>query len=173
MKRDSDLVRESLAGDVTARAELASRHAGPLRATTLAILGPTAEVDDIVQECLLRGFEQLETVRDPESVGAWLRGICRNICRDTIRSRNRWVELREAENVEHPRPETRDLSSLRSAVHQLPTKLREVILLFYMESATYDDIARRLEITAAAVNRRLTRARALLRDRLRAEEGVA
>jgi RNA polymerase sigma-70 factor (ECF subfamily) len=51
-------------------------------------------------------------------------------------------------------------------VEALPEIYREVIMLYYYQDVTYHELADLLDVTPAAINVRLTRARALLRERL-------
>ncbi len=51
-------------------------------------------------------------------------------------------------------------------VHELPEELREVILLFYFDSMSYEQIAHWLGVARSTVNERLSRAREQLRRRL-------
>lgn len=173
MGGDEELVTRALAGEKSARSELVHRHVGAVRATVLARLGPHPEVDDLVQDTMLRGFEQLATLREPERFGAWLRGICRNVCRDYLRQAPRkMASLDDADQVPMPEKRAKDLSPLLRAVSKLPEKLRETLLLFYLDNVSYRELAARLEITTAAVNQRLTRARQLLRDQLEGREAL-
>ena len=58
-----------------------------------------------------------------------------------------------------------DQRRLLAEVATLPEPYREVILLYYYDDVTYHDVAAALGVSAATVNR-LTRARAMLRERL-------
>ena len=51
-------------------------------------------------------------------------------------------------------------------VETLPEKLREIIMLYYYNDVTYQDLAGMLGVSSATVNARLTQARAALRERL-------
>ena len=55
---------------------------------------------------------------------------------------------------------------LLSEIEALPDEFRQVVLLYYYDDVTYRDVARMLGVSPATVNARLTRARALLRERL-------
>ena len=72
---DGDLVVRAQAGDRSALASLVTRHVGSVRACVLAVLGPTSDLDDLVQEALVRGVDGLSSLRDPDRFGPWLRGI--------------------------------------------------------------------------------------------------
>ena len=53
-----------------------------------------------------------------------------------------------------------------AAVEALPEDYREVLLLYYYEDVTYRDLAETLGVSPATINARLTKARAMLRERL-------
>lgn len=55
---------------------------------------------------------------------------------------------------------------LRQSIAELPTKLQEVVFLFYYEEMTYDQMATWLGVARATINERLSKAREILRRRL-------
>ena len=55
---------------------------------------------------------------------------------------------------------------LLAEVATLPEPYREVILMYYYDDVTYQELAAGLGVSAATVNARLTKARAMLRERL-------
>ena len=59
-----------------------------------------------------------------------------------------------------------DKCRLLAEVATLPEAYREVLLLYYYDDVTYQEVAEILGVSAATVNARLTKGRALLRERL-------
>ena len=59
-----------------------------------------------------------------------------------------------------------DERRLLAEVETLPESYREVILMYYYDDVTYYDVAAALGVSSATVNARLTKARAMLRERL-------
>ena len=59
-----------------------------------------------------------------------------------------------------------DERRLLAEVETLPESYREVILMYYYDDVTYQDVAAALGVSTATVNARLTKARAMLRERL-------
>jgi len=59
-----------------------------------------------------------------------------------------------------------DERRLLAEVATLPESYREVIMMYYYDDVTYQDVAEALGVSAATVNARLTKARAMLRERL-------
>jgi RNA polymerase sigma factor (sigma-70 family) len=59
-----------------------------------------------------------------------------------------------------------DCRQLMAAVEALPEKYRQVLMLYYYQDVTYEEIAALLGLSRATINARLTKARMLLRERL-------
>jgi len=133
-----------------------------------------ADAEDAAQETFLRGFRQIEELRDEQALGAWLRRIASNVCVDFVRRRKvRETSLMDIETVascEHREEcdrENKDRNEMiRALVANLPEHLAEIILLHYYEEMTYDQMAEWLGIARSTVNERLSKARKLLRQQL-------
>jgi RNA polymerase sigma-70 factor (ECF subfamily) len=128
------------------------------------------EIDDAVQDVFLRAFRGLPRLKDPRSFGSYIGQIARNLCTDRLRAAGRAsVSLDDAAlEPADPRFETdtdRDLllERLRREVGRLSDSQREVLLLFYFEKLSYAQMADLLDLSEAAVNQRLSRARQQLR----------
>jgi len=113
-------------------------------------------------------------VEDQAAVGAWLRGIARNLAAAhsrRTRSAPRSVDQGELSNVaevDAPAPDSDQ--ALRQAIDRLPRALREVVLVRYLDEHTGIEAAAILGLTEKAVERRAARARDMLRERMRGEE---
>lgn len=176
---DGDLVRQTLAGRTQAFAELAHRNAGRVVAVCHARVGAADLADDLAQEALLRAFRALSSLDDPDKFGPWLHGIALRTCLDWLRSRRRApipfsalgpdvnpdeFLCTRAHEADAERSDER--RALLAEVARLPEPYRQVVMLYYYEDVTYRDIAAALGVSPATVNARLTKARALLRERL-------
>lgn len=178
---DAELVRQARAGGKEAYAELVRRWAGRVTALCHARVGNAHLADDLAQETLLRGLRALSSLSDPERFGAWLCGIALRICLDHCKSpKNKQVPFSVLDDQHQPanylahagdssltileREEERQL--LLTQVERLPGEYRQVLMLFYYQDITYREIADLLGVSVPTVNARLTRARAMLRDRL-------
>lgn len=177
---DAELVRLALAGQTEAYAGLVQRWAGRITALCHARVGNAHLADDLAQETLLRGFRALGSLSDPERFGAWLCGIAMRICLDWKKTpKNRQVPfsvldpernpenyLTGSDNVNGTLEREEQRQRVLAEVEALPEEYRQVILLYYYEDVTYREVAELLGVSRATVNARLTRARALLRERL-------
>lgn len=173
---DAQCVAKTLAGDHSAYELLVTRWTSRVLALCRSRVRRLDVAEDLAQEALLRGYRNLPGLRDPEKFGPWLLGIANLVCRDWGRSRHRrevpWSSLgetapSEAQTLDDDGLERSDeLHTLLDHVEQLPEDLREVIVLYYTADVTYEELATTLGVSAATVNARLTKARALLRRRL-------
>jgi DNA-directed RNA polymerase specialized sigma24 family protein len=78
-------------------AVLFERYETRLQALAGALLGDRELARDVVQDTAIVALTGLNQLRNPDLVGAWLSGICRNLCRRQLRSRVRsewsWTAL--------------------------------------------------------------------------------
>ena len=149
-----------------------------ITAIALAITGDRAASEDIAQEAFVRGWQQLHQLRSPSSFLPWLRQITRNLARDWLRAqRGRPMSGEAAElaisMAADPAPDSLDrLARLEEEVaaediiSSLPADSREVLLLYYREGQRSQQVAALLGLSDAAVRKRLSRARALVREGL-------
>ena len=144
--------------------------------------GHWAVAEELAQETLLRGFRSLASIESPERFGSWICGIARHVCLDWRKSKqSAQVSLSavtdeespdqlvaSSDNVSRQVQNSEEKSQLLREVERLPQDLREVLMLYYYEDVTYQQLADQLAVSPATINARLTRARALLRQRLSA-----
>jgi RNA polymerase sigma-70 factor (ECF subfamily) len=172
MVSDGDLVRAVQGGRREAYDELVRRHAAKIGAVCRSRLGPRGPVEDMVQEAFLRGYRALASLTEPEKFSSWLYGIATNICLDWLKSKDRHQVSADALGIadgtagpggpEVPEPAAR----LHEQIDALPEAFREVVLLFYYRKQSYQEMSVLLGVSPAAINARLTKARAMLRERM-------
>ena len=77
-----DLVEAARRGDHEAFEALAIEAGDRLYAVARLILRSTDLAEDAVQEALVRAWEQLPSLRDPDRFEAWLHRLLVNACAD-------------------------------------------------------------------------------------------
>src|SRR5262245_26712694 len=86
---DADLVRQTLAGHGETYTELVQRWVGRVTALCHAKVGCAAAADDIAQDSLLKGYQMLSTLTNPDKFGPWLCRIATNGCLNWLKARER------------------------------------------------------------------------------------
>jgi RNA polymerase sigma-70 factor (ECF subfamily) len=179
---DAQLVRQAQAGQTSAYEVLVRRWSARLVGYIRSKVRHVQVAEDIAQDCLLKAFRSLPSLKKPDRFGSWLLSIGHHASLDWLKARSRLdVQLRDLNaNVSDTEssmiaiskaPDARldadeQRQTLLRAVDELPEPLREVLLIYYYDNVTYSEMATMLGISAATVNSRLTKARATLRDRL-------
>jgi RNA polymerase sigma-70 factor (ECF subfamily) len=175
---DGELVRLTLDGRPSAYEQLVRRWMPRVLALCHARIRTAAVAEELAQETLLRGYRSLATLESPGRFGAWLRGIAVRVCLDWIKSKqSSQVPFSQLGDGDHD-PLADDISGddavaqqeewtrLAEELERLPEQLREVLLLYYYDDMSYEEIGSLLEVSRATVNTRLAKARKLLRIRL-------
>jgi RNA polymerase sigma factor (sigma-70 family) len=167
---DTDLVRAAREGDASALGLLLVRHRPSLLAVAFSLLGYGPDAEDAVQEASVVALRRIGDLRDPESVGPWLRMVVRNACRMRLRMNVPEPLGDEVAALPSADPDPGQLlerSALRDwvwqAVDELSAPLRVVVMLRYFTGVTaYQDIAHACGIPVGTVRSRLSEARGKL-----------
>src|ERR1700746_1686469 len=85
---DAHLVSRALDGNTEAFAMLFDRYARLVRAVAWDAGSDWATIQDLTQECFLRAYRQLASLRKREHFRYWVTGIARQLVRETRRRRS-------------------------------------------------------------------------------------
>ena len=172
---DVELAARLARGEAGALEEVVGLHQAGIVRLANRLLGWTGEVDDIVQDIFLTALEKAGKFRGQSSLKTWLTVITLNRCRTYHRRRKIWRRV-VATLTARPRAASSaaDQAALsdevarevRSAVAALPSRDREVIVLHYLEHKSPVEIAELLGSSQNAIEVRLHRAKAKLRQSL-------
>jgi RNA polymerase sigma-70 factor (TIGR02960 family) len=176
--------------DFTERAE---RYRRELHVHCYRMLGSFDEAEDAVQEVMLQAWRRRGDLERPEHLRAWLYKIATNRCLDHLRSNQRrvatlssfrdiaWLEpypdrlLAEAAPAE-AEPDASVVASEKiglaflAVLQLLPARQRAALVLRDVLDWPAAEVAELLDLSVAAVNSALQRARATLRTALPVDE---
>ena len=168
---EQDLIQQAARGDRQAFGTLVRVHQARVFHFLRRLLGSADEAADLTQETFIRAFQALPRWRPEARLQTWLLQIARNAALDTLRQRQRYVDVapeKLAEPVD-PAPSPlsrlqtgRDLVLLERLLARLPHEQREILLLREVEGLAYDELAATLQLAAGTVKSRLARAREAL-----------
>lgn len=166
---------------------LAMVHLGRIYRAALALCGRPDQAEDLVQTTFVRALERFESFRPGTNCKAWLLRILRNVYIDQIRHRvvvgpevsidetllaGRPAEPEDSEELQEPAlhkllEKFSDEQVIR-ALARLPEDQRLVLLLVDVEQMSHEDVAHVLDVAVGTVKSRASRARARMKDALRA-----
>ncbi len=151
------------------------------------------DAEDLIQDTFLRAFEKFQQFEAGTNLKAWLHRIMVNRFINLYRKKKLRAENASFEEVEpfvgdDAQQQVNDYSGakavesvlrdpafiesldgrLRSGLDSLPTDYRDVLVMNVVMDLPYKDIAQALEIPIGTVMSRLSRAKSILRDKVRA-----
>jgi RNA polymerase sigma factor (sigma-70 family) len=167
---DAVLVREVLDGAKDAYAQLVGRYERPARAAATHILGNYHSAEDAAQEAFVKAYQQLASLRKPQTFGPWLLTIARRCALDIANKKRPNVPLDAVGDILTHQRNGRlddDKQQLLRQVMQLGESERQVVLLRYFGSHTVQQVADITGRSVGTVTKQLSRAHKSLRNRIR------
>jgi RNA polymerase sigma-70 factor (ECF subfamily) len=164
---DTDWVLRAREGDSTAQEYLFRRYLGALRQRVYRLLGPDAEVDDVVQEAFMRAFEGIHRLAEPRAFPAWLSTIAihlvdRRLRRRKLARRLGFVSVditEDASDTVAAKNVSPALAAEARVVYgildRLPTEARVAFLLRRLEGMTVPEVAVQMGLSERTVKRRI------------------
>ncbi len=178
-----DIVLRAQRGDAEAFAELFRRHRGAVTAISYRMLGPGADLEDIVQEVFLQVHRSLPDFRGQAKFSTWLHRVAVNVvlmARRRARSRPHYVHEDQARSEADvgPAPDedvarSRRVEAFRRLLDKLSEKKREVYVLHELEGLAPSEIAKMVDCPVLTVRTRLFYARRELAQLMQNEPTLA
>jgi RNA polymerase sigma factor (sigma-70 family) len=170
---DAELLNRFVARrDADAFAALVQRHAPMVYGVCQRVLFHVHDAEDAFQATFLILARKAASIRRGQAIAAWLHEVARRVAGQARQTANR-RRVHERESLPMPprQPlDTMDQEELRTILDEelaaLPAKYRTALVLCDLEGRTHRQAARELRCPVGSVSWRLSRARALLRDRL-------
>jgi RNA polymerase sigma factor (sigma-70 family) len=138
----------------------------------LRMMSANSDAEDVVQEVLLKLWQQGEQLLQIQNLEAWSMRLTKNQCIDKLRARNHatkeWKEgydLTDQAPLPDRKIESKDtMSYLRRCMESLPQQLKLALQLRDIEGLSYQEIAEVLEVSLPQVKINIFRARQQMRE---------
>ena len=172
---DTELVIRAQQGDRAAFAELAVAIGDRLHAVAHRMLRDAGLAEDASQQTLLKAWQELPRLREPERFEAWTYRLLVNVCHAEWRRRKRSIAaLRDLDSVPEPiSPDEMaiviDRDQLERGYSRLSMDHRAVVVLHYYLDMPVAEIAETLGVGEGTVKSRLYHAMRGLRAALDAD----
>jgi RNA polymerase sigma-70 factor (ECF subfamily) len=175
---DRDLMASIAAGDDAAFAQLVGTESPRLLRFARSILTASpAEAEEVVQESLVRLWQNAEAWQPNGRVSTWLHQVVYRLCIDSIRRRRPSVEIGSLESeLEDDSPlafdrleQEDDARRVQAAIERLPDRQRTALILCHYQELGQAEAAAIMGIGESAYESLLARARRRLRGWLAAD----
>jgi RNA polymerase sigma-70 factor (ECF subfamily) len=179
-----ELIERCQHADTAAFDELYQAIKSQLYGFLFSVLRDYDDTDEVFQECLIRLYRHIGSLKEPQKFGFWLRRMAVNQCTTHIVRKGKTesyqfddaLEIKNESLVFKPAllPNPRQqlvqkelMAEINLAISKLPPKQRVAVMLFEVQGHSIRDIAGLLGCTEGAVKFNLHQARKKLRHSLR------
>ena len=172
---DGNMIRRLQAGDLTSLGELYDRYKNKTYQTALALTHDPAAADDILQDCFLRLHRYAHSIDPSRPLIPWLYRVTVNLSYTWASRRKRWfiplhlIQDRFTHPQQHPEIQAENIEFQDDIIHALASmniQHRTVIVLYYLNSLSTEEIAQTLDCPVGTVKSRLFYGREKLRAEL-------
>jgi RNA polymerase sigma-70 factor (ECF subfamily) len=177
-KRQDSLAAQLRAGNHAAAAELVDTYYEQIY-LFMNRLGHSRQVsEELTQESFLAAWQHIGQLKSGRALNSWLYRIARNVSKlYWRRHKNRKavsindIDVPDGNDAERDKIGHREqLSRLRNGIAMLPIKLREAVVLHYMQYLTIAEAAEAAGVRKGTFKSRLNRALKALRKQISPEE---
>lgn len=142
-------------------AELVRENKVPMYRLAYGILRNQMDAEDAVSEAVVKAFERLSSLREPEKFKPWMMQIVANEAKKLYGKKKRVDLVEDASEMKLYHEDAKN--ELWDIVVRLDEKSRAVVILFYYEQLSLKEIGGVLDISEGTVKSRLFRAKEKLR----------
>ncbi len=122
-------------------------------------LGNNADVEDAVQDALIKAWEKRSSLRDIKQFKPWMTRILTNQCKDLLRKRKKW-NFRPLEDATAQEAEIQEADApVLEAMKKLKPELSLLITLYYVDGYSIRELSDTLGIPEGTVKTRMRNAR--------------
>ena len=183
---DHQLIEATKQGDETAFTEIVNRYRSPITNYLYRFLNDYEEAVDLAQETFVRVYFAIERYHTEYAFSTYIYRIATNLAISELRKRKRrklisltglfQFDNDEAKDFqppdEKPLPDAELLDDEKSrqiarAIETLPEKYRAPVVLRDVEGKSYEEVAQILELGLGTTKSRISRARGLLKEKLK------
>ncbi len=184
----NELIARCQRGERTAFDELITRYQRYVFNLIYQHLGNSADIEDIAQEVFIRIFRFIKKYRGEASFESWVYKIVLNYCRSYARRRSMLnriffvpVEREEDEKSvdiigDQPQPDANPMmlvenrriaDDILGELRRLPPIYKDILIMREVNELSYEEIAEILGISIGTVKSRISRARSIIRDKVK------
>jgi RNA polymerase sigma factor (sigma-70 family) len=175
---DIELIKQTLAGDQSAYADLVKRHQRFVFTLAMRFAKTREDAEEIAQDCFIKAYRSLVSFQGQAKFSTWLYSIVyttamtflrkKKIDTDSIDDENTYIQVENQSSgydVDNAENKSRSFY-LNQAIEQLLPDDAAIITLFYKGEQSLEEIGKALGMETNTVKVKLFRARQRLKEKL-------
>lgn len=179
---DQELVMQIQQGSLEALGVLYDRYRMLVYRTALAITGDREAASDLLQDVFIRLFRFASHIDSDRPLEPWLYRMTANLSYTWVKRSRRWLTPLEdladrisgaSRNAPYEQVERNDeWQEVQRAISALPLQQRMVVVLYYLNDQTLQEISEILDVPVGTVKSRLHYGRLALKKSLGMQPGM-
>lgn len=160
---EEHLVEQSKKGDKSAFTALIEVYQDRLYRTAWGMLGNSQDAYDALQDCILKAYISIGSLKYNYYFKYWINRILVNSCNDMLRRRKKVLYMEDVGSL--GAADDYDVSNIdiKMAMKNIDPKYKNILVLRYYQDLSYEDIAEVLNCPTGTVKSRLNYALKKLR----------
>jgi RNA polymerase sigma-70 factor (ECF subfamily) len=176
LSTDRELILQLQEGSLKALGELYDRHQHMVYRTALAVTGDPASAADLLQDVFLRMYRFADRVDPERPLEPWLYRATTNLTYTYIKRHKRllrpledmaeWLSGNKKHTPSHIAEKDETWDDIQKAISRLPLTQRMVVVLYYINDLSLQEISEILDVPVGTVKSRLYYSRQVLKQHL-------
>ena len=174
MEQEKDLLTNRiLAGERAAAEELVDKYYEQIYLFFRRMGHSRQTSEDLTQDCFLQVWQHIGQLKYSSAAGSWIYSIAGNVSNLYWRKNKQQVSLEDGLEKTDPQQQSpvivehqEELSRLRKNVVSLSFKLRQAVVLHYLQRLTIAESAEAVGVRQGTIKSRLSRALKLLKKKM-------
>lgn len=171
-----NIIQECALGNVRAQENLYRMFAPKMFGVCLRYSKDRTEAEDNLQEGFIKVFQYIKKFRHEGSLEGWIRKIMVNVSLAKYRKQHVMYPVEDMtvydqHNYSNNIIEKISADELIALIQELPPRYRMVFNLFVMEDMNHKEIAEMMQITEGTSKSNLSRAKDILKKKIKENEG--
>jgi RNA polymerase sigma factor (sigma-70 family) len=176
-KEEDQLLAACRKGHRQAQRQLYDRYAGDMYVVCLRYAKNEDEAKDILQEAFIKIFKNISSFRGESKLYHWIKKVVINTALNQQRNKHHLIPVIDIKASHSVTDDAYALSDyhwkdLLGMVRELPQGCRAIFNLYAIEGYNHREIAVMLQISEGTSKSQFARARQLLQEKIRKEEGI-
>ncbi len=176
LAKDRELILQLQEGSLKALGDLYDRHQHMVYRTALAITGDSASAADLLQDVFLRMYRFASRIDPERPLEPWLYRATTNLTYTYVKRHKRllrpledmaeWLSGSKKQSPSFIAEKDEEWNDIQKAISRLPLMQRVVVVLYYINDLSLQEISEILDVPVGTVKSRLYYSRQFLKRSL-------
>ena len=178
MVDEEQIISGCIKGDRKAQERLYTDFSKRMLVISMRYTKGVLEAEDVLQEAFIKVFKNIKNFKRDSSLYYWIKKIVVNTALNSQRSKLYLYPMVDVEHLKEDKKFDYDLTDyglndLLGLVQSLPTGCQVIFNLYAIEGYKHHEIAKMLDISEGTSKSQYARAKTLLQEKIKKNEGIS